>query len=183
MNQKLTPSLLNWREIAQPQIDGYDTSIILQLAYPQGYQPSTNINLIPGEPSDEFSECITASINHPNLDKTWQLLSFAPAIWQQLQTLIETITIYLNQDESKADILMSYGFGKLAATINHPVNLAKNLVTQIARDKFSALNLESIILNPPELTYYNPFSAHQQQPLIIILQDLYIYTHHYRLFP
>jgi hypothetical protein len=191
-------SSIDWRRIAEPQGDQYDTLVALEFAKQSGYiregigNDSTFFDgkvAIREDPSTlHFPDCIPADPSHPNVQKGSDLLRLWQTVFRQFQLLIESVAIVDYTPHSNDLVVGSIcgsgnkGFGTIAATINHHVGFAEALVHEMAHHKLRALGIqfeesERIILNPPDQKFHSPIRYDCLRPMPAVLHAQYSYTY------
>jgi hypothetical protein len=160
---------IDWRRMAQPQVDQYDTQIVLRLAESgtsaQRHQPyirrpvsDVAAQLFDGEVavrqaqsgglgSEQYEPAATDSTNltlASNYLKSW------PAIYEQFKQLIDTIYPYIDHSLSILQAQESLGscshsyerdFGAILVSIDNALGLAQALVHEMAHQKLRALGV------------------------------------------
>jgi hypothetical protein len=191
-------SEIDWRRIAQPQGDQYDTLIALEFGKQSGYIREGIGNdptffdgqvAIREDPSTlHFPDCIPAEPNHPNVTKGCDLLRLWQPVFKQFQLLIESVAI-VRYTPHPTDLVVgsicgsgNKGFGTIAATINHHVGFAEALVHEMAHHKLRALGVqfegsERIIKNPPDQKFHSPIRYDCLRPMAAVLHAQYSYTY------
>jgi hypothetical protein len=191
-------SSIDWRRIAEPQGDQYDTLIALEFAKQSGYIREGIGNdptffdgqvAIREDPSTlQFPDCVLADFNHPNVTKGCDLLRLWQPVFRQFQLLIESVAI-VYYTPHPTDIVVgsicgsgNKGFGTIGATINHHVGFAEALVHEMAHHKLRALGIqfeesERIVLNPPDQRFHSPIRHDCLRPMPAVLHAQYSYTY------
>ena len=191
-------SSIDWRRIAEPQGDQYDTLIALEFAKQSGYIREGIGNdptffdgevAIREDPSTlHFPDCVLADFNHPNVNKGANLLHLWQPVFRQFQLLIESVAI-VDYTPHPTDLVVgsicgsgNKGFGTIAATINHHVGFAEALVHEMAHHKLRALGIqfeetERIIQNSPDQKFPSPIRYDCLRPMAAVLHAQYSYTY------
>jgi len=191
-------SSIDWRKIAEPQIDQYDTLIALEFAKQSGYiregigSDPTFFDgqvAIREDPSTlHFPDCIPADPSHSNVKKGPDLLHLWQPVFKQFQLLIESVAI-VDYTPHPTDLIVgsicgsgNKGFGTIAATINNHVGFAGALVHEMAHHKLRALGVqfegaERIVLNPPDQKFHSPIRFDCLRPMTAVLHAQYSYTY------
>jgi hypothetical protein len=183
-----------WRRVAEPQTDRYDTAVVLELLGRQSFvrrgvgKDSTCFDdrvALRYEPGFSFPPWVVpAPPDHPHIEQSCSLLRLWPAVFLQFQDLVESITplqnISNNDHHYSAGLLQ--GFGRVAATVNHPVELAECLVHETAHCKLQALGVSfetaaRIIRNRPGQVYPSPIRVDRLRPMPAVLQAQYALTY------
>jgi hypothetical protein len=191
-------SSIDWRRIAEPQGDQYDTLIALEFAKQSGYIREGIGNdptffdgevAIREDPSTlHFPDCVLADFNHPNVNKGADLLRLWQPVFRQFQLLIESVAIVYYTPHPTDLVVGSIcgsgnkGFGTIGATINHHVGFAEALVHEMAHHKLRALGVkfeevERIILNSPDQKFHSPIRYDCLRPMAAVLHAQYSYTY------
>ena len=194
----LDASQIDWRRMAEPQEDQYDTQITLELARQGGYRrrgvgtcptfmngkvairPDTTIVFAP--------DCIPVDPNHPNIAKGEALLYHWFDVYRQLQQLVDSVSIFFYTPHPFDLITGSIcgpggdGFGTIATTINHHVGFAEALVHEMAHHKLRTLGVhfdkaERLIINLKEETFPSPIRYDCLRPMTAVLHAQYSYTY------
>jgi len=191
-------STIDWRRMAEPQADQYDSLIALEFAKRAGYTRE-DINDAPTffdgqvaireDPSTlYFPDCVPVEPNHPNVTKGCDLLRLWQPVFKQFQLLIESVAIVYYTPHPTDLVVGSIcgsgnkGFGTIVATINHHVGFAEALVHEMAHHKLRALGVqfeeaERIILNSPAQKFPSPIRYDCLRPMAAVLHAQYSYTY------
>jgi len=191
-------STIDWRRIAEPQADQYDSLIALEFAKRADYTRE-DINDSPTffdgqvaireDPSTlYFPDCVPIEPNHPNVTKGCDLLRLWQPVFKQFQLLIESVAIVYYTPHPTDLVVGSIcgsgnkGFGTIATTINHHVGFAEALVHEMAHHKLRALGVqfeeaERIILNSPDQKFRSPIRYDCLRPMAAVLHAQYSYTY------
>jgi hypothetical protein len=159
---------IDWTRVAQPQTDGYDAMVALQLAAEHGYTQKVSsienavqgfLSVRPMEYPNEVSVwCEQGPLEHPNIERALNLLRSWPEGFGQFQALMHTIYPIQNVKVSKAAfpnsgyhssnlVLGSAShsewkrFGSLYATLNDPIGTAQAFVHEMGHQKLRALGV------------------------------------------
>jgi hypothetical protein len=191
-------SSIDWRKIAEPQIDQYDTLIALEFAKRSGYireEIGDDPTFFDGQvairedPSTLFfPDCISAEPNHPNVAKGCDLLRLWQPLFRQFQLLIESVAVVSYAPHPTDMVVGSVcgsghkGFGTISATINHHVGFAEALVHEMAHHKLRALGVqfdeaERIVKNSPDRKFPSPIRHDCLRPMSAVLHAQYSYTY------
>ena len=86
---------IDWRRVAEPQTDQYDTRVTLQFARRQGHEPF-DIGGLPTccdgaialrHDGELMSDSVPAPLDHPNIDIAFELIRLWPEVFIQCQRL------------------------------------------------------------------------------------------------
>lgn len=196
LERELDNFLINWKLVAEPQAEQYDSQIVLKFAHQNqlfhkslGEHPTFfngQVNLCHSATSSLPSHCIPAPFDHPNLKKACELIHLWPTVFAQFQLLTDSVYPYTNnQHSSKVSYSSSCdggGFGQIAATVDDPVALAECLVHEMAHHKLRALGVElesakRIIKNLPEQKFPSPIRYDCLRPMPAVFHAQYSFTY------
>jgi HEXXH motif-containing protein len=165
---------IDWRRLARPQEDGYDTQIISHVARHRGslLRPEPWRRRSPegarkvllngtvavrnrregGLPAPRY---VPASPDHPSLDAAEEILWHWPEAAVQFASLVDTIEVWTDSDvaEEEADYMGSSShslereFGVIMLTIDHPFGIAQSMVHEMAHHKLRALGISLLAAN------------------------------------
>src|SRR5262245_30420103 len=187
--------LIDWKRIAEPQADQYDTRVVLELMRRQGYQrkevgndPSFfdgKVALRNHSPA-WAPECIPAPPDHPNVARGCELIRLWPVVFAQFQALTESVSIFMNQrgavDAIVGSVSGSCGveLGTIAVTVDNHVGFAEGLVHEMGHHKLRALGIEfecaeRIVRNPREQRFKSPIRYDCLRPMSAVLHAQYSY--------
>ena len=159
---------IDWRRVAEPQADGYDTQVVLDLATtspsllrPKPYK-RRKANGAPtlfdgrvavrnrtsgGLPAPKY---VAASPTHPNLAAAERILGAWPAMAGQFPQLIDTLEVWTDSSMPpefwrKAPGSSSHSleeeFGSIMVTVDSALGLAQAMVHEMAHQKLRALGV------------------------------------------
>ena len=158
---------VDWRSMAAPQEDGYDTEITLQLAEhgasplrPEPYRRrsvdgaatfcdgTVAVRLAP-ELGLMTAKLLPAAVDHPNLAVGAAFLARWPAAYVQFGRLMDTVYPYTDPEQAKqgewalGSSSHSYeeDFGSIHATVDDPLGFAQALIHEMAHQKLRALGV------------------------------------------
>jgi hypothetical protein len=189
---------IDWRRMAAPQADQYDTTITLEFARAGGYvraEVETDETTFDGrvavvrhrEASWE-PRCMPAPPGHPNVSKACELVRRWPAVFTQCQHLLEAVSVFVDirstGDEVMGSISGSIGdrFGRIGSTVDNHVGLAESLVHEMAHHKLRALGvaIESanrLVTNHPDQRFMSPIILDRLRPMTAVLHAQYSFTY------
>lgn len=189
---------ISWKRLAEPQTDQYDTKVVLasmrRYGYVRGHKTGGRSFFdgqvaIVRESGQAFPDHYApAAQDHPNLERAAGLVGLWPTVFAQLQSLIESVSPWIDTtrqpNQRKCNRMSrSMGFGKIAATVNDPVELAETLVSEMAHQKLYALGVEQeaaerIISNSKELKVDEDSKDHERlQSTPAVLHEQYSLAH------
>src|SRR3954464_15098638 len=157
----------DWRRMAVPQPDGYDTDWTLRFAEaggtpgrplpyrrrPPGDAPTFcdgRVAVRQSQDRNPFSDRIVpANLCHPNLARSAAFLARWPAAYTQFVRLIDTVHPYTDPSQARLGEMAlgscshSYEehFGSLHTTVDDAFGLAQALLHEMAHQKLRALGL------------------------------------------
>jgi hypothetical protein len=190
-------STLDWRRMACPQLDGYDTNTICAMAASRGYvRPETapgphwldGATLIDHGNIFLARNTIPAPLNHPNIETGASLLTLWPAMYAQCQRLIHRVAFFIDSRHNVDCIVGSVcgpgpdGFGSISTTVNNHVGVAEAIVHELAHHKLHAMGVdvehaEALVLNDPAELYASPIRYDSTRPMSAVLHAQYSYVH------
>lgn len=198
---------IDWKRVAVPQPDGYDTSVILECAalkYPSSPKKSDSVQgsewvwldqtiaVCPPLPCSALGEEFeNAPLGHPNLEEAIRLLKCWPQGYEQVKTMVHTLhpVVYRDLPEDQWGQLLGscshsfqHEFGIIHATIHDPIALAQALVHEMAHMKLFALGFwkectDHLITNPLEETYPGTIRTDAPRPMSALLHAQYSFIH------
>jgi hypothetical protein len=198
MTQDTLGPAIAWNRLAEPQDDQYDTRIVLEFARQRGYvrrEPGDLLTCFDGkiavrnECPDLAADCELTSADHPNVRKGCDLVRSWPAVFTQLQTLVDSVNLFLHtrtpyDDPGVGSMSGSGGteFGAVSSTVNSAVGFAGSLVHELAHHKLRALGVQfetadRLIKNPPEQKFRSPVRYDCLRPMSAVLQGQYAFTY------
>ena len=194
----MTSKEIDWRRLAEPQQDGYDSKVTLCLATEAGYQrPGTNdgpsflegaVSLV-RDPLVQFPEgCVPVGPSHRNVGRAESLLRLWPEVYEQCRCLLDRLTLFRHQADDVDFVIGSIcgpgtrGFGSIAVTVDHHVGFAEGIVHEMAHHKLQALGVEfesakRLLMNDPSIKYPSPIRYDCLRPMSAVLHAQYSYTY------
>jgi hypothetical protein len=194
---------LDWRRLAEPQGDAYDTRAIRAVAASDGRQfyappsdslpvefvldgavPVLHVRTEPPHPSTPHGP-----LSHPNLSRASALLRHWPEAFRQCQSLISVVhpLWYESVGQNEAPLLSASSadqewLGVIYVTVIHPMSLAEAMVHELAHVKLLALGVSleraaRLITNPPDELYESPLVRNRLRPLPAVLHAFYASVH------
>lgn len=196
--------MIDWKRMASPQQDGYDSRMILYMA--------ANTSPCKGnEVAGEYGLCFggkvkvtyfcnkvmapprytDAPLDHPNLAQAQSLLKCWPEMYSQLEMLLKLIHPFWDTTitEDFKDIFIgsssysaSLPFGHICATVDNAVGLAQALVHETAHHKLRAMGIlekeaERLLVNPAGEGYYSPMDKKKRCSMTVLFHDFYTFAH------
>ncbi len=188
---------MDWWRLAEPQPDGYDTDVALELMSAAGYVRSGRAAGVPtcfgGRVAIEHDGPFVPGSNaaapsHPNIEKACELIRLWPAGYRQCQRLIESVGAYVDLSHTDDRVLGAAsqigkrGFGHINVTVNNHVGLAEGLVHELAHCKLQALGVDvesatRLIVNSPDRLCKSPVRHDCLRPVTAVLHAQYSYTY------
>ena len=187
---------VDWRRLAEPQLDQYDTHLTLSLARRRGYmRPLTSraATLFDGAvalcPSTLFPQpCVPASADHPGIRRGVEALRLWPVGFRQVQLLVDSVSAFVDASAPEDQVVGSMsgpgptGFGSVAATVNYHVGFAEAIVHEMAHHKLQARGVgievaESLVTNAPDQLFKSPIRYDRLRPMSAVLHAQYSYTY------
>jgi hypothetical protein len=187
---------IEWRRVAEPQQDEYDTEVVLDLAARRGYQRQDPA----GEPTF-FDGAIAirngatfvpgtepAPLDHPNIARACELVRLWPEGFRQCRRLLDGVEVFVGVGGVEDRVLGSVchagtrGFGSIKSTVDHHAGFAQALVHEMSHHKLRALGVgsdaaERFVLNPAHRRYRSPIRHDCLRPMPAVLHAQYSYTH------
>ena len=189
---------VSWDRLAEPQEDQYDSQVVLEFARRRGYvrsEPGVHPTFFDGKIAIRNDcphlgpDCVLTGADHPNISRACDLVRSWPAVFTQLQLLIESVNVFLHTGSPYNDdgIGSSSGsggseFGMVSSTVNSAVGFAGSLVHEMAHHKLRALGVQfetadRLIRNPPEQKFRSPVRYDCLRPMAAVLQGQYAFTY------
>lgn len=188
---------VDWRRVAEPQADQYDTDITLRLAKQRRYEridtgdaPTCCDGAIAMyNDGSVLTDCMPAPLDHPNIEIGFELIRLWPKVFRQCQGLLDYVAPFLNPLTPRDQVIGSscgpgaQGFGSVIATVNHHVGFAEAVVGEMSRHKLRALlgtdteTAGRLITNPAQRLYQSPIRYNLERPMSAVVQAQYSYTY------
>jgi len=190
----------DWARLAEPQKDGYDTTIvracaerrdrsIIRAASPHRFL-AASIAVDWCYRDDIEPGLVNAPLDHPSLRDAERYVGCWPVAYKQLRDLIGTVhplldprlpegePAFLRGSRSHSDEALP---GTLYSTINCPLMLALNMVHEMAHQKLFELGVykegaDRVLLNPPQELHYSAFKS-RPRPVSAILHGVVAFAH------
>ena len=187
---------MDWRRLAEPQPDAYDSDVALDIITAAGYAPHSwpagptcfDGQVAIGDDGPFVPGSEPADPEHPNIQRACDLIGLWPAAYTQCQRLLERISVYRDISHSEDRILGaasqigSRGFGNIKITVNNHVGAAEGIVHELAHCKLQALGVDveaasRLIVNPPDQLCKSPVRHDCLRPVTAVLHAQYSYTY------
>lgn len=189
---------VDWKRIAEPQDDQYDSNIILQHAGGKNKYASRDdeektfsfdgkVAII--HDSDLMpSNCIAAPLDHPNIEKACNLIRLWPSAFIQCQLLLDFVSVFIDTQMPFSGTYGSIcgpgkrGFGSIVSTINSDIGFAEAIVHEMAHHKLMALGIQfesanQLFTNIPAQKFRSPIRFDCLRPIPAIFHAQYSYTY------
>jgi coenzyme PQQ synthesis protein D (PqqD) len=186
----------DWRRLAQPQPDQYDSHVTLAFARRRGYARPPALGaaaLFDGAvtlcPSDLFPPpCVPAPADHPGSRRGVEALRLWPVGFRQVQLLVDSVSAFVDVTAPEDRVIGCVsgpgpaGFGSVAATVNNHVGFAEAIVHEMAHHKLRALGIEvevaeGLVTNAPDQLFKSPIRYDRLRPMSAVLHAQYSYTY------
>jgi HEXXH motif-containing protein len=158
---------VDWRRMAVPQEDGYDTDVTLRLAE-NGVSPSRPLpyrrrpidgaaticdGMVAVRQAPELGlmtdRIVPAQVDHPNIAAGAAFLARWPEAWQQFRRLMDTVYPYTDPEQARqgkwalGSSSHSYeeDFGSIHATVDNALGFAQALIHEMVHQKLRALGV------------------------------------------
>lgn len=187
---------VDWRRLAEPQPDQYDSHVTLTFARRRGCArraASRAPTVFEGAavlcPSDLFPPpCVPAAADHPGIRRGVEALRLWPVGFHQVQLLVDCVSAFVDITAPEDHVVgcMSgpgpTGFGSVAATVNNHVGFAEAIVHEMAHHKLRALGVEvevaeGLVTNAPEQLFKSPIRYDRLRPMSAVLHAQYSYMY------
>jgi HEXXH motif-containing protein len=194
---------IDWTRVAEPQLDQYDTQVILGLlsrgrrvesprrssGAPTVFDGSVEIRPIEG-PYLQMDRLSAAPADDERILVAEGYVRRWPAAFQQFRALMHTF--YPVRDITGTRILpggkgsMSHSFadriGTMCATIEDPVSLSQAFVHEMAHNKLRALGImvestQGFITNDPQVLYPSPVLIGTPRPMTAVFHAEYSFIY------
>jgi HEXXH motif-containing protein len=200
-------SSVDWRRMAKPERDGYDTEITLLLAehssmslLPQAYQPSQiegGVTICDGRVAVRAAperavmpdNIVPASFKHPNLEIGAAYLAQWHKAYIQFGRLVNTVYPYTDPAQSRlgqwalGSTSYSSGdeFGSVHATVDNALGFAQALVKEMAHQKLRAIGISedgaARLIENGQEECESPVRKGRTWPMTIVFHDQYSFMH------
>ena len=197
-------SSIDWSRLAEPQTDGYDTGIALQLVNCAGYTRRAvgkNPTILDGTvavrcPDDNYRTpdgWKQAPSDDPNLAFAADFLECWSEVRQQFSEIIHSVYPYSEpnlgrgscsgpaQDASGKGGYEGKIFGAINVTVFDPIGTSEALVHELAHQKLWALGVDfehasRLVLNPPTEYYTSPVRKNKR-PMTALVHAAYAWLY------
>jgi HEXXH motif-containing protein len=191
---------IEWRRVAVPQADGYDTDVALSLRpLPRPRDPvgdavglcDGDVSVHPGWEGGLPNPSVRpAAPDHPNLSAAVRLVSRWPAAFAQFRRLIDIVHPYTDEQQAHMARLAlgssshsrDTEFGAIHVTVDNALGCAQALVHEMAHHKLRALgvSIESasrLIVNPPSQRFVSPIRKDKTRPMTAVFHAQYSFMY------
>jgi HEXXH motif-containing protein len=198
---------IDWARTAQPQADGYDTSVALKLietestpwrqSPPRRPRPNGAPTVANGrvavrveDPLLPEPRFVPAAQSSAHLDQALHYVSRWPDVATQWPKIVHTIQCYRDTEQpasgpgrlGSASHSIDARFGVIGLTINCPLATAQAVVHEMAHHKLRAFGVANeqavrIIANPPDELYPSPIVLDRLRPMTAVLHAQYSFIH------
>ncbi len=203
-NVVLDESSVDWSRLPEPQTDGYDTDIALQLANCAGYTRRAvgdNPTILDGKVAVRCSDdnyrmpegWKIAPSDDPRLEFAVGFLECWPEVRQQFGEIIHSVYPYSEpnlgrgscsgpaQDASASEGYEGKIFGAINVSVFDPVGTSEALVHELAHQKLWALGVDfehanRLVLNPPTEYYTSPVRENKR-PMTALVHAVYAWLY------
>ena len=197
--------MIDWKRVAEPQKDGYDTRIALQgleshplpelqrFRLPPSKRPririfDNQVAVTHVHKSCPYTGLANGWITHPNIQRAEAYVRLWKAMFQQCKALLqclhplETPKPYLEHSLFSSSGCRLSEFGVIYATVGHPIPLAEAIVHETAHLKLFALGVgvesaSRLITNSPKKLYVSPVIKDRLRPMTAVFHAEYTFTH------
>ena len=190
---------INWRRMARPQLDGYDTLIFLDLARERygfvkespGREPATFGGAVavraPATPYAPY--LVPAPADHRNVEGAASVIERAwPEQFKQLADALGWFEPLLDTNFPDDDMMQgctsgnSAKYGGVCITVQSPIGAAEGIVHEFGHMKLHAMGVNlmdwtNIVGNAPEELFDSPIRKDIKRPMGAVLQAQYSYIH------
>lgn len=189
---------INWSRMAEPQDDGYDTQIALDLAKTEPFGPpfapsEDAVTICDGQVAVDYIKhnripnTVPAPRDHPNIPRALDLVRRWPPVYAQFKAIM-TVLHPLDLIQHPANGLGSSShheehiFGSMYGTVYDPRGLAQACVHELAHNKLRALGVwltqaNRLILNDPNDLFVSPVVTTRKRPMTAVLHAQYSFIH------
>ena len=186
---------IDWKRVAAPQRDQYDSEVVLRLAREGGYKPF-DVSDLPTcgdgaialrHDGTLLTGCDPAPFDHPNIEAGIDLIRLWPEVYLQCQALLDYISPFVKPDwpdniyGSICGTAMN-GFGSIATTVNSRIGFAEAVVHEMGHHKLRGIGIdveaaERLIVNAPDRLYRSPIRYDSERPMTAVIHAQYSYTY------
>ena len=203
-NSTFNEDSIDWFRLPEPQTDGYDTDIALQLASCAGYTRRgvwDNPTILDGKvavrrPDDNYlipNGWKPAESDDPNLAYAAGFLECWPEVQQQFERIIHSVYPYSEpnlgggscsgpaQDASAKEVYSGKIFGAINVTVFDPIGTSEALVHELAHQKLWALGVDfehasRLVCNSPTECYPSPVRK-DPRPMTALIHATYAWLY------
>jgi hypothetical protein len=201
------PMRIDWSRAAEPQPDGYDTSLALHLVNsttgperPELYQrrPSAGsptifddtvaVRYITQQP-EGAPRFVNAPLEHPNIAIGCDYVRRWPLAFLQFQRLMDSFHPMLDATLSAGQFVLGSGshslegmFGAMYATVYDPHGLAQAFVHEMSHNKLRAIGIfvesaQRLIANAPNERFESPIRKDVLRPMTAVFHAQYSFMY------
>jgi len=153
--------MIDWRLMARPQADGYDTEQLIPLALERyGWAKTTpaagattwadrTVTVI--QPTErQGAHAVPAALDHPNIELAAEMLfNVWPAMYTQCQNLLESITVYIDETTREFPNQTGCSCGpvgdrvsfQISTTINGAIGMLEGVVHEMGHSKLKPMGM------------------------------------------
>jgi hypothetical protein len=188
---------IDWERLSEPQIDQYDSRVILERVGPrfeqQRFARHDDIRVfgdhVVCKPNTywDAEEFPPAEATHPNVALACDFIGRWPAAFEQCKHLLSEVLVSWWSKATSGTVGCSSGpgpsgFGSICVTIFNPLGAAEGIVHELAHHKLRALGIqmeaaEHLITNSSAELYHSPIRYDQLRPMSAVLHAEYSYMH------
>lgn len=196
----IIPSNIEWRRVAVPQDDGYDTDVALSLR-PLSRSSDASGDVVRLCDGDVLAKpgwegglpnpgVRPASPGHTNLAAAVRLVSLWPAAYAQFRRLVDVVHPYTDEQQARMGVLAlgssshsrDTEFGTIHVTIDNALGCAQGLVHEMAHHKLRALGVSIerasyLIVNPPSQSFVSPIRKGKKRPMTAVFHAQYSFMY------
>jgi HEXXH motif-containing protein len=190
--------------MARPQVDGYDTSMVLHLAETERtpWRSEPFRRPPPGGPPSVAGGAVAVRNDapllpaprwrpvdgvHPNLERAIAFVERWPEVGRQWPQVLHTVQCFIDTDPPhgrlySASHSVSGRFGVIGLTVDCPLATAQALVHELAHTKLRAMGVDNenavrIVANASDALFPSPVVVGQPRPMTAVLHAQYSFIH------
>jgi len=184
---------IDWRRVAEPQSDAYDSRVILSFRPPHTARPDQNVasksHSVSVRPITHWDpgRFLGLTPDHPNIVAGFDLLKMWRDGFENVEMLLDTIYAALDIQWNGSSWGCCSGpgpdgFGSVAVTANNAVGFAEGVVHELAHHKLRALGIQveranRLITNVQSEMFRSPIRYDILRPMAAIVHAQYSYMH------
>lgn len=194
-----------WRNLARPQTDSYDTTVILDYASrssrseairsSKGFCSKSKVTAFDGAISIDYfpssapgrlvmDRFKNAPLDHENIFKASKYIRLWEPVFNQIRCLVEAIHPWIDIHATRNELggCCRSRKGTIYATVNSPYGLAQSIVHEMAHMKLQHLGLmrestDKFITNSSEELYESPIRKDYKRPMTAVFHAQYVLIH------